>query len=73
MKPALTLVGALPKCEVCGHEMHAKLLKPWNNHQVCRPCIDELTADYPEGGEKTNDRKAKTGFGRQGWQGAAGR
>lgn len=73
MKPALRLVGSLPECDVCGQVMHDKLLRPWNEQKVCRSCIDELTADYPEGGETTNDRKAKTGFGRQGRQGAAGR
>lgn len=39
-------------CAVCGNIMHKKFLRRWNEQDVCRPCISEMTADYPlEGGE----------------------
>ncbi len=73
IRPRLTLVGALPTCNVCSKEMDPKFLRDWNDQKVCRHCISDLTVDYPEGGDEEHDRKAKTRSGRQSRQGAVGR
>lgn len=36
-------------CAVCGNEIHKRFLLRWNEQDVCRPCISEMTADYLEG------------------------
>ncbi|WP_155985406.1 hypothetical protein [Paenibacillus maysiensis] len=36
-------------CAVCGNEMNKRFLIRWNEQDVCRPCVLEMTADYPEG------------------------
>ncbi|MGG4504066.1 hypothetical protein [Paenibacillus polymyxa] len=41
-----------PCCAVCGNSMEQRFLRRWNEQDACRPCIAEMTADYPlEGGE----------------------
>ncbi|TFE30808.1 hypothetical protein [Cohnella luojiensis] len=37
----------LPDCKVCGHRMDGKFLQKWNDRDVCKPCITELTAEVP--------------------------
>lgn len=37
------------RCAVCGKPVHPKLLRRWNEQDVCRPCINEVTAEIPEG------------------------
>jgi hypothetical protein len=43
--------GEFACCAVCRNVMHKKFLRRWNEQDVCRPCIAEMTADYLEGGE----------------------
>ncbi|MNW32470.1 hypothetical protein D3C74_94130 [compost metagenome] len=43
--------GEVACCAVCRNVMHKKFLRRWNEQDVCRPCIGEMTQDYPEGGE----------------------
>lgn len=39
-------------CAVCGNEIHKRFLLRWNEQDVCRPCVLEMTADYSlEGGK----------------------
>ncbi|MEB4785102.1 hypothetical protein P5G60_25575 [Paenibacillus jamilae] len=40
-----------PSCAVCGKSMELRFLRRWNDREACRPCIAEMTQDYPEGGE----------------------
>ncbi|KJD42554.1 hypothetical protein [Paenibacillus terrae] len=40
-----------PCCAVCGNSMEQRFLRRWNEQDVCRLCISEMTQDYPEGGE----------------------
>ncbi|MDY7993351.1 hypothetical protein UY286_21665 [Paenibacillus polymyxa] len=44
-------VEGKPRCAVCGNSMELRFLRRWNDREVCRPCITEMTADYLEGGE----------------------
>jgi hypothetical protein len=37
-----------PDCKVCGHRMDSKFLQKWNDRDVCRPCITELTAEVSD-------------------------
>lgn len=32
-------------CAVCGRRMHVKLLKRWNEQDVCGPCIREVNEE----------------------------
>ncbi|MEB4785080.1 hypothetical protein P5G60_25455 [Paenibacillus jamilae] len=42
-----------PCCAVCGNSMELWFMRRWNEQDVCRPCIAEMTQDYPEGGEQS--------------------
>jgi len=31
-----------PECEVCGHQVDHRFLKPWNGKEVCNYCIQHI-------------------------------
>lgn len=35
----VTGLAGVDSCEVCGQTMHKQFLQPWNDKEVCRPCI----------------------------------
>lgn len=42
------------RCAVCDKLKHPKLLRRWNEQDVCLPCIEDVMAEIPDG---KDDRK----------------